>query len=53
VLIQLAAIRAAVEQVSKVVLSDHVESCSRVAALTGAADEEWRSPKQALDRFIG
>lgn len=53
VLIQLAAIRAAVEQTSKVVLSDHVESCLRGAAATGAADQEWESLKQALDRFIG
>ena len=53
VLIQLAAIRAAVEQTSKVVLSDHVESCLRGAAATGTADEEWKSLKQALDRFIG
>jgi CsoR family transcriptional regulator, copper-sensing transcriptional repressor len=52
VLIQLAAIRAAVEQVSRVVLSDHVESCLRGAAATGAADEEWVSLKDALDKFI-
>jgi CsoR family transcriptional regulator, copper-sensing transcriptional repressor len=52
VLIQLAAIRAAVERVSRVVLSDHVESCLRGAAATGAADEEWGSLKEALDKFI-
>lgn len=52
VLIQLAAIRAAVEQTSKVVLSDHVESCLRGAAASGTADEEWESLKEALDRFI-
>ncbi len=52
VLIQLAAIRSAVEQVSRVVLSDHVESCLRGAATTGAADEEWVSLKEALDKFI-
>ncbi len=52
VLIQLAAIRAALDQVSKIVLADHVESCLRGAAATGAADEEWESLKEALDRFI-
>ncbi len=52
VLIQLAAVRAAVEQVSKVVLADHVESCLRGAAATGAADDEWERLKLALDRFI-
>ncbi len=52
VLIQLAAIRAALEQTSKVVLADHVESCLRGAAASGQADEEWESLKEALDRFI-
>ncbi len=52
VLIQLAAVRAALEQVSKVVLADHVESCLRGAAASGQADEEWERLKEALDRFI-
>jgi len=52
VLIQLAAVRAALEQVSRVVLADHVESCLRGAAATGAADEEWERLKEALDRYI-
>ncbi len=52
VLIQLAAVRAAVEQASKVVLADHVESCLRGAAASGQADAEWESLKEALDRFI-
>ncbi len=52
VLIQLAAVRAALEQVSKVVLADHVESCLRGAAASGQADAEWESLKEALDRYI-
>lgn len=52
VLIQLAAVRSAVEQVSRVVLSDHIESCLRGAAATGTAEAEWVSLKEALDRFI-
>ncbi len=52
VLIQLAAVRAALEQVSKVVLADHVESCLRGAAASGQADAEWESLKEALDQFI-
>lgn len=52
VLIQLAAVRAAVEKVSRVVLSDHMESCLRGAAVTGAADEEWQRLKEALNGFI-
>ena len=51
-LVQLAAVRSAVEQVSRVVLADHVESCLRGAAASGAADDEWTSLKEALDRFI-
>lgn len=52
VLIQLAAVRSAVEQVSRLVLSDHMESCLRGAAATGAADQEWESLREALDRFV-
>ena len=52
VLIQLAAVRAAIEQVSKVVLADHVESCLRGAAASGQAEAEWESLKEALDRYI-
>lgn len=51
-LLQLAAVRAAVDQVSRLVLADHVESCLRGAAASGSADEEWERLKQALDRFI-
>ena len=51
-LVQLAAVGSAVEQVSRIVLADHVESCLRGAAASGAADEEWTSLKEALDRFI-
>lgn len=52
VLIQLAAVRAAIDRVSRLVLADHVESCLRDAAFNGDADEEWVRLKQALDSFI-
>jgi CsoR family transcriptional regulator, copper-sensing transcriptional repressor len=52
VLIQLAAVRAAIDRASKLVLEDHLESCVRGAAANGMADEEWASLKAALDRFI-
>lgn len=52
ILIQLAAIRAAITRASRLVLEDHVESCLRGAATTGLAEEEWSSLKEALDRFI-
>jgi len=52
VLIQLAAVRAAIDRASKIVLEDHIESCLRGAATAGMADEEWTRLKEALDRFI-
>ena len=52
VLIQLAAVRAAIDRASKLVLEDHLESCLRGAATNGLADEEWARLKEALDRFI-
>ncbi|RIK40580.1 MAG: cytosolic protein [Chloroflexi bacterium] len=52
VLIQLAAVRAAIDRASKLVLEDHLESCVRGAAEHGLADDEWARLKEALDRFI-
>ena len=52
VLIQLAAIRSAVDRVARLVLEDHVESCLRQAVSNGTPDDEWDSLKTALDRFI-
>jgi DNA-binding FrmR family transcriptional regulator len=52
VLIQLAAVRAAVDRAARLVLEDHVESCLRGAATNGMADVEWQRLKQALDSFI-
>jgi CsoR family transcriptional regulator, copper-sensing transcriptional repressor len=52
VLIQLGAVRAAIDRAAKLVLEDHVESCLRGAAGNGLADEEWARLKGALDTFI-
>ena len=52
VLIQLSAVRAAVNRAAKLVLEDHLESCVRGAASNGLADEEWARLKTALDTFI-
>jgi DNA-binding FrmR family transcriptional regulator len=52
VLVQLAAVRAAVDRTAKLVLADHMESCLRGAASNGLADEEWAQLKEALDSFI-
>ena len=52
VLIQLAAVRAAIDRAAKLVLEDHLESCLRGAARNGDSDGEWMRLKQALDTFI-
>ena len=52
VLIQLAAVRAAIDRAARLVLEDHVESCLRGAASNGDGDAEWARLKQALDTFI-
>ncbi len=52
VIIQLAAVRAAIDRTSRLVLEDHLESCLRGAAGDKLADEEWRLLKEALDTFI-
>jgi DNA-binding FrmR family transcriptional regulator len=52
VLIQLAAVRGAIDRTAKLVLEDHLESCLRDAAAGGTADQEWHSLKAALDSFI-
>jgi CsoR family transcriptional regulator, copper-sensing transcriptional repressor len=52
VLIQLAAVRSAIDRAAKLVLEDHIESCLRGAASNGLAEEEWTRLKAALDTFI-
>lgn len=52
ILMQLAAVRSAIDRASRLVLEDHMESCLRGAASGGMADEEWARLKEALDRFI-
>ena len=53
VLIQLAAIRAAIQKTAQVVLEDHIESCFNKAAARDTGEEEWRSLKEALEQYIG
>lgn len=52
VLIQLAAVKAAVQKAAHLVLEDHIESCLTEAAIKGTSDEEWHSLKEALDKYI-
>ena len=53
VLVQLAAVKAALTRASRLVLEDHIESCLLGAAGNqDAVDAEWERLKAALDRFI-
>jgi DNA-binding FrmR family transcriptional regulator len=52
ILIQLSAVRAALEATAKLVLADHVESCLRDAAHDGDAERAWTDLERALQSFI-
>ena len=52
ILIQLSAVRAALDATAKIVLSDHVESCLRDAAHNGDAEQAWTDLEKALQSFI-
>lgn len=52
VLIQLAAIRGAVDRVSRAILDEHLSECLTRAAHDGSIEEEIAELKQALDRFL-
>lgn len=51
-LLQLAAVRSAIDRASSIVLQDHLEFCLRQAAEDGTAERELKELRRALDRFI-
>lgn len=51
-LTQIAAVRAALDQVGKVMLEHHIEHCVTKAVEHGEAEEAIRDLKDALDRFV-
>jgi len=53
VLIQIAAVRAALDQVGKLLLEDHIESCVLTSIERGNVEETLRDLREAMDRFIG
>lgn len=53
VLIQLAAVRSAVNQVARLVFEDHLNSCVRDAAASGDVDREIEHLKAALSGYFG
>ena len=52
VLIQLAAVRGAIDRVARLVLDEHLSECIARAASQGDIDLEIEELKGALDRFL-
>ena len=51
-LTQIAAVRAALDQVGRAILEHHIEHCVTKAVEQGESDEAIRDLKEALERFI-
>lgn len=52
VLIQVAAIRGALDRVARLILDEHLSECITRAAKDGSIDQEIDALKSALDRFL-
>ncbi|MGD9030563.1 MAG: metal-sensing transcriptional repressor [Anaerolineae bacterium] len=52
ILIQIAAVRSAIDKVARVVLEDHLESCVFDIGVAPEDDEIWLGVKEALDAFF-
>ena len=52
VLIQLSAVRSAIDKVGRVVLEDHLESCLFHVGVLPKDNEIWASVKEALDVYL-
>jgi len=52
VLIQLSAVRSAVDKVGRVVLEDHLEPCLFHVGVEPEGNEIWAGVKEALDVFL-
>ncbi|ATS17672.1 metal-sensing transcriptional repressor [Synechococcus sp. PCC 6717] len=53
VLIQIAAVRGALDRVARLILDEHLNECVTRAAQEGRIDQELAELKAALDRFLG
>jgi DNA-binding FrmR family transcriptional regulator len=53
VLIQIAAVRSALNGVGRVILEDHVKSCLIDAVREGDFEDSFKDLTNSLDRFIG
>ena len=52
ILLQVIAIRAALNKVSRIVLEDHVETCLKDAAASGETEQHLEELKEALSKLI-
>jgi len=52
VLVQVAAVRGALDRVARIILDEHLSECVSRAAQKGAIDDEIEALKAALDRFL-
>lgn len=52
VLIQIAAVRGALDRVARIILDEHLSECIARAAQEGHIDAEIKELKAALDRFL-
>ncbi len=52
-LVQIAAIRSALESAGRLILEDHIKSCMVDAAQTGQFDAAYAELERSLKRFIG
>ena len=53
VLVQIAALRSALDGVGRIILEDHIRGCMVDAIKTGDFEQSWLDLEQSLERFIG
>jgi len=53
VLVQIAAVRSALNSVGRLILEDHLQSCMLKSAQDGNFEDAFRDLKKSLDQFIG
>jgi CsoR family transcriptional regulator, copper-sensing transcriptional repressor len=53
VLVQIAAVRSALNSVGQIILEDHLRSCMVKAVHDGEFEDAMRDLKKSLDQFIG
>jgi len=51
-LLQIAAVRSALDKVAKIILEDHMETCLLEAVMSGKADQSMAELREALSKFL-